>query len=80
MEHIGEHLKAHAANDTDFRALIGEPRMGKVCVERTQYYHLSSTIVDVVTLTFWYCVGVFWAIHVLNIFVVHQFYIFKFLV
>jgi len=31
MEHITEHLKAHAANDSDFRALIGEPRMGKVC-------------------------------------------------
>ena len=31
MEHISEHLKAHAANDGDFRALIGEPRMGKVC-------------------------------------------------
>ena len=30
MEHIGEHLKAHAANDSDFRALIAEPRMGKV--------------------------------------------------
>ena len=32
MEHVAEHLKAHAANDSDFRALIGEPRMGKVCV------------------------------------------------
>ena len=30
MEHISEHLKAHASNDSDFRALIGEPRMGKV--------------------------------------------------
>jgi len=33
MEHISEHLKAHAANDTDFRSLIGEPRMGKVCAD-----------------------------------------------
>jgi len=31
MEHISEHLKAHTANDSDFRALISEPRMGKVC-------------------------------------------------
>jgi len=31
MEHISEHLKTHAANDSDFRSLIGEPRMGKVC-------------------------------------------------
>jgi hypothetical protein len=30
MEHITEHLKAHAANDPGFRALIGEPRMGKL--------------------------------------------------
>jgi len=30
VEHISEHLKAHTANDSDFRALIAEPRMGKV--------------------------------------------------
>jgi len=31
VEHISEHLKAHTANDSEFRSLIGEPRMGKVC-------------------------------------------------
>jgi len=43
MEHISEHLKAHAANDTDFRALIGEPRMGKVCVQCIVIVHLTLT-------------------------------------
>ena len=32
MDHIGAHLKAHAANNTEFRAMIAEPRMGKVCL------------------------------------------------
>ena len=32
MEHICTHLKAHAQNNPEFRALIGEPRMGKVRV------------------------------------------------
>ena len=54
MEHIGEHLKAHAANDTDFRALISEPRMGKVCVQ------FEIIVVDIVTLVFYYCVLVSW--------------------
>jgi len=45
MEHISEHLKAHAANDSDFRALIGEPRMGKVRVglSNLTFNHLVST-------------------------------------
>ena len=30
MEHICEHLKAHAANSPDFRNLIKDPKMGKV--------------------------------------------------
>ena len=30
MDHICAHLKAHAQNNAEFRALIGEPRMGKV--------------------------------------------------
>lgn len=30
MEHVVTHLKAHAQNNAEFRALIGEPRMGKV--------------------------------------------------
>ena len=30
MEHITQHMKAHAQNDAEFRALIGEPKMGKV--------------------------------------------------
>ncbi|BFZ11690.1 hypothetical protein BsWGS_14729 [Bradybaena similaris] len=35
IEHICQHLKAHTHNNAEFRALIGEPRMGKL---------LSSTI------------------------------------
>ena len=30
MDHICSHLRAHAQNNPDFRALIGEPRIGKV--------------------------------------------------
>ncbi|XP_076464677.1 double zinc ribbon and ankyrin repeat-containing protein 1-like [Babylonia areolata] len=30
VEHIYQHLKAHAQNDAEFRALIGEPKMGKM--------------------------------------------------
>jgi len=32
VDHICQHMKAHAQNDAEFRALIGEPKMGKVCV------------------------------------------------
>jgi len=32
MEHITTHLKAEAQNNTEFRALIGDARMGKVRV------------------------------------------------
>jgi hypothetical protein len=30
IDHICQHLKAHAQNDAEFRALIGEPKMGRV--------------------------------------------------
>ena len=30
MDHICAHVRAHAQNNAEFRALIGEPRMGKV--------------------------------------------------
>lgn len=30
MDHMCAHLKAHAQNEAEFRALIGEPKMGKV--------------------------------------------------
>ena len=30
MDHVCAHLRAHAQNNAEFRALIGEPRMGKV--------------------------------------------------
>ena len=30
MDHITQHMKAHAQNDAEFRARIGEPKMGKV--------------------------------------------------
>ena len=45
MEHITNHLKAEAQNNVEFRALIGEARMGKVsigtCIRRAcqQYSH-----------------------------------------
>ena len=31
VDHICQHLKAHAQNDAEFRALIGDPKMGRVC-------------------------------------------------
>ena len=31
IDHICQHLKAQAQNDAEFRALIGEPKMGRVC-------------------------------------------------
>lgn len=30
MDHICAHLKAYAQNDAEFRASVGEPRLGKV--------------------------------------------------
>ena len=30
MDHICSHLRAHAQNNPEFRAMIGEPRIGKV--------------------------------------------------
>ncbi|KAL8622872.1 hypothetical protein ACOMHN_026993 [Nucella lapillus] len=30
LEHVYQHMKAHAQNDAEFRALIGEPKMGKM--------------------------------------------------
>jgi len=30
MEHICGHLKVHAADSANFRALVAEPRLGKV--------------------------------------------------
>jgi len=30
MEHVATHLKAEAQNNPEFRALIGDARMGKV--------------------------------------------------
>ena len=48
VDHICHHLKAHAQNDAEFRALIGEPKMGKVDVVitgidmqiKTEYFFL----------------------------------------
>ena len=33
MDHVCAHVKAHAQNNAEFRALIGEPRMGKVSMK-----------------------------------------------
>lgn len=30
LDHVCAHLRAHAQNDSDFRALVGEPKMGKL--------------------------------------------------
>ena len=43
MDHITAHLKAYAQNNPEFRALIGEPRMGKVCL-RNQCYPKSLAV------------------------------------
>ena len=30
IDHICQHLKAHAQSNAEFRALVGEPKMGRV--------------------------------------------------
>ncbi|KAL5008801.1 hypothetical protein ScPMuIL_014382 [Solemya velum] len=46
IDHICQHLKAHAQNDAEFRALIGEPKMGKLLTSTIQEdgYELSLTL------------------------------------
>ncbi|ELU16303.1 hypothetical protein CAPTEDRAFT_151808 [Capitella teleta] len=46
MEHVCAHLKAYAANNPEFRALIGEPRMGKLTsgTVHEDGYELSLTV------------------------------------
>ncbi|KAK2183985.1 hypothetical protein NP493_288g03000 [Ridgeia piscesae] len=46
MDHICAHLKAHAQNNAEFRALIGEPRMGKILTTAVHEdgYELSLTV------------------------------------
>ncbi|KAH3844481.1 double zinc ribbon and ankyrin repeat-containing protein 1-like [Dreissena polymorpha] len=46
VEHICQHVKAHAQNDAEFRALIGEPKMGKLLTSTVQEdgYELSLTV------------------------------------
>ena len=46
VEHITQHMKAHAQNDAEFRALIREHKMGKVistlyvyCYDKFSYIH-----------------------------------------
>uniref|UniRef100_A0A8C9SNB3 Double zinc ribbon and ankyrin repeat domains 1 n=1 Tax=Scleropages formosus TaxID=113540 RepID=A0A8C9SNB3_SCLFO len=44
LDHICAHLRSYALNNPDFRALIGEPRMGKVslgwpCCDTTHFIH-----------------------------------------
>ncbi|XP_053376654.1 double zinc ribbon and ankyrin repeat-containing protein 1-like [Mercenaria mercenaria] len=45
-EHVCQHIKAHAQNDAEFRALIGEPKMGKLLTSTVQEdgYELSLTV------------------------------------
>lgn len=46
VEHITQHMKAHAQNDAEFRALIGEPKMGKLLTASLQEdgYEMSLTL------------------------------------
>lgn len=46
IDHICGHIKAHAQNNAEFRALIGEPRMGKVISTAVHEdgYELSLTV------------------------------------
>jgi hypothetical protein len=46
MEHVCTHLKAHAQNNPEFRALIGEPRMSKIVstAVHEDKYELSITV------------------------------------
>lgn len=46
VEHMTQHMKAHAQNDAEFRALIGEPKMGKLLTASVQEdgYELSLTL------------------------------------
>ncbi|KAK3092414.1 hypothetical protein FSP39_002533 [Pinctada imbricata] len=46
VDHICAHLKAHAQNEAEFRALIGEPKMGKLLTSTVQEdgYELSVTL------------------------------------
>ncbi|KAL4237708.1 metal ion binding [Mactra antiquata] len=46
VEHLCQHIKAHAQNDAEFRALIGEPKMGKLLTSTVQEdgYELSLTV------------------------------------
>lgn len=46
IDHICQHLKAHTQNDAEFRALIGEPKMGKLLTSAVQEdgYELSLTL------------------------------------
>lgn len=46
VDHMCAHLKAHAQNEAEFRALIGEPKMGKLLTSTVQEdgYELSVTL------------------------------------
>ncbi|XP_076443022.1 double zinc ribbon and ankyrin repeat-containing protein 1-like [Babylonia areolata] len=46
VDHICQHLKAHAQNDAEFRALIGDPKMGRLLTSSVQEdgYELSLTL------------------------------------
>ncbi|XP_012946393.1 double zinc ribbon and ankyrin repeat-containing protein 1 [Aplysia californica] len=46
IEHICQHLKAHTQNDAEFRALIGEPKMGKLLTTAVEEdgYEMSLTL------------------------------------
>lgn len=46
IDHICQHLKAHAQNDAEFRALIGDPKMGRLLTGAVQEdgYELSLTL------------------------------------
>ena len=41
MDHVCSHLRAHAQNNPEFRAIIGEPRIGKV---RLVWIHIPGNV------------------------------------
>lgn len=44
LDHICAHLRSYAQNNLEFRALVGEPRMGKVGVISSNPKHHEKII------------------------------------
>lgn len=46
VDHICLHLKAHAQNDAEFRALIADPKMGRVSLNGWAIIYISQIIIN----------------------------------